>query len=203
MNVDLPSRAEARKRLGLDDRPVALVVSGGGGNGISEAPLGVAARSCPDMQWITIGAVQRDWHATLPPNLSHHGWVENAPDYIAASDLVVSSTGNTTCAQVLQAGLPWIVVPEWRYFDEQVEKARALARAGAAVHLPHLPSSAQAWRAALEQARSQHAPDRQHKLAGDAQAAQRTADWLGQLAAHLWDAPASTTKTPQKDQIHA
>ena len=138
VNVSLPDPEEARTTLKLGKRPMALVVCGGGGNGISEAALGVAARSYPQMDWITIGEVQRDWHATLPPNLIHKGWVENAPDYIAAADLVISSTGNTTCAQVLTAAKPWIVVPEWRYFDEQVEKARALGKAGAALHLPHM-----------------------------------------------------------------
>ena len=185
----LPSRAAARARLGIArDARVALVISGGGGSGIAEAPLGVAARSHPDMQWITIGTVQRDWHATLPPNLTHKGWVEDAPEHIAAADLIVSSTGNTTCAQVLRAGVPWIVVPEWRYFDEQLEKARALAREGAALHLPHLPASAHRWVEAVEQARDRHDPAAQAALAGSTPP-EATARWLEDLASRLWDAP--------------
>jgi UDP-N-acetylglucosamine:LPS N-acetylglucosamine transferase len=197
----LPKPEEARATLKLGKRPMALVVCGGGGNGISEAALGVAARSYPQMDWITIGEVQRDWHATLPPNLIHKGWVDNAPDYIAAADLVISSTGNTTCAQVLTAAKPWIVVPEWRYFDEQVEKARALGQAGAALHLPHMPSSAHAWRAAIEQAKSQHNPARQRALAGGSDAATRTAQWLGNLADRLWDRPEISTSL--KEVHHA
>jgi hypothetical protein len=201
VNVSLPKPEDARRTLKLGKRPMALVVCGGGGNGISEAALGVAARSYPQMDWITIGEVQRDWHATLPPNLTHKGWVDNAPDYIAAADLVISSTGNTTCAQVLTAAKPWIVVPEWRYFDEQVEKARALGQAGAALHLPHMPSSAHAWRAAVEQAQRQHDPARQRALAGGADAAIRTAHWLSSLADRLWDR--SDISTSLKEVHHA
>ncbi len=126
------------------DRPVALLVSGAGGTGFAQAPMGVAARAFPDWHWMTIGATQPDWHATQGGNLTHRGWVDDPATHVAAADLVISSTGNTTCAQVLAAGRPWIVVPEWRYFDEQRLKAEALARAGVALHLPHLPSSAHA-----------------------------------------------------------
>ncbi|WP_424931829.1 glycosyltransferase [Amaricoccus macauensis] len=201
VNARIPSRRSARARLGLGEAPVAVVISGKGGNGLAEAPLGVAARSFPDMKWITIGEIQRDWHATLPPNLTHHGWVENAPDYIAAADLVVSSAGNTTCAQVLTATRPWIVVPEWRYFEEQVEKARALDRAGVALHLPHLPGSAHGWRRAVETAKARFDPERQRALAGNENAARATALWLEELSARLWDTP--TFIHPERNTLHA
>lgn len=186
VDLDLPGRAEARARLGLPPAGrVALVVSGGGGDGVSEAPLGVAARTFPDIRWITVGAVRRDWHATLPGNLDHAGWVGDMADRIAAADLVVASTGNTTTARILAAGRPWIAVPEWRYFDEQVEKARALARAGVALHLPHLPSSAHRWREAVEIALARHDPARQRALVRR-DAAPATARWLDGLAGRLW-----------------
>lgn len=204
LRTPMPERTAARARLNLGAQPVALVVSGQGGNGLAEAPLGVAARSFPAMRWITIGEVQRDWHATAPPNLEHRGWVDNAPDHIAAADVVVSSAGNTTCAQVLTATRPWIVVPEWRYFDEQVEKARALDRAGAALHLPHLPGSAHGWRQALQQATDRHDPDRQRTLAGSHTAVDGAARWLERLAARLWgSAPDLHEPTHQKDPANA
>ncbi|GGA96372.1 glycosyltransferase [Allosediminivita pacifica] len=197
----LPCRGVARARLGLDPAArIALVVSGGGGSGTHEAPLGVAARSFPDMQWITIGDVERDWHATPPANLDHRGWVDNAGDYIAAADLIVSSAGNTTCAQVLAAGTPWIVVPEWRYFDEQAEKARALDRAGAAVVLNALPASAHRWHEAVSRARTLHDPTRQQALAGGPRAAATAARWLETLADTLWRSAPATLKTRKDPQ---
>ena len=183
---DLPDRQTARAALGLrPDQKMALVLSGGGGTGFGAAPLGVAARAFPDWQWITIGKLQGDWHATQGANLRHKGWVDDVATHVAAADLVVSSTGNTTCAQVLGAGLPWIVVPEWRYFDEQLCKAQALARAGAALHLPHLPSSAHAWKAAIADALQGHDRAAQAALL-EPDPAQGTADWLERLATELW-----------------
>ncbi|SFC21291.1 glycosyltransferase [Tropicimonas isoalkanivorans] len=186
IDTTMPDRATARRRLGIaDGTKVALVISGAGGNGVSEAPLGVAARTFPDTQWIGIGAVQRDWHATMPANLHLRGWVDTAAEHIAAADLVIASTGNTTCHQILAAGRPWIAVPEWRYFDEQVEKARALDRAGAAFHLPALPASAHRWREAVEQAHARHDPARQRALVAP-RAAEDTAAWLEGLSGRLW-----------------
>ncbi|MFN3273408.1 MAG: glycosyltransferase [Paracoccus sp. (in: a-proteobacteria)] len=182
----LPDRAAARRALGLEpDRALALVVSGAGGTGFSQAPLGVAARTRPDWHWLTIGRLQEEWHATAGRNLTFKGWVGDAATHIAAADLVISSTGNTTCAQVLAAGKPWIVVPEWRYFDEQRLKAIALDRAGAALHLPHLPSSAQAWEAAITRAQARHDPAAQARLLSP-DPAPATAAWLEGLVRDLW-----------------
>ena len=77
-----------------------------GGSGFAAAPLAIGARISPAARWITLGQVARDWHATEPPNLEHRGWVDNVTDFLAAADLVVASTGNTTCQQILAAGVP-------------------------------------------------------------------------------------------------
>ncbi|MEH3158528.1 MAG: glycosyltransferase, partial [Sphingomonas taxi] len=171
-----------------------LVLSGGGGEGFAQAPLGVGARTRPAARWITIGKIQRDWHATEPANIEHRGWVDDAADHIAAADLVIASTGNTTCQQILAAGRPWLAIPEWRYFDEQHRKAEALAAAGVACVRPHLPSSAQGWAAALDEARTTHRPDRQRAMIDDAPA-DRAAGWLEALALRL-GAPLATPASP-------
>ncbi len=185
----IPSRAEARRALGIaPGARVALVLSGAGGGGISSAPLGIAARSFPDWRWLSIGPVGRDWHATEPANLAHLGWVADPERHIAAADLVIGSAGNTVCQQVLAAGRPWIVVPEWRYFDEQVRKAEALARAGVALHLAHPPSSAGAWRDAVRRALATQDPARQRRLVAPDPAG-TAARWLTDLARRLWAEP--------------
>lgn len=184
-DVNMPPRDLARWRLGLEDRPLMLVVSGGGGDGVAEAPLGVGARAFPGWQWVTIGNVRRDWHATPPANLSHKGWVENAQDWIAAADCVIASTGNTTCQQILAAARPWIAIPEWRYFDEQAQKAAALGRAGVATQLSAYPASARQWRDVVERAIADHDPVRQIDLV-KTDGAQVAATWLEALADRLW-----------------
>lgn len=188
VDTTLPSRARARRRLGIPaDRRVVLVLSGGGGDGFASAPLALGARAMPDAQWITVGKVARDWHATEPANLIHKGWVDDVPDHLAAADLVIASTGNTTCQQILAAGLPWIAVPEWRYFDEQIAKARALDAAGAALHLASMPASLPAWRDAIRRARARHDPALQRSMVR-ADAAPHVARWLDALA-HRLDTP--------------
>ncbi len=186
VRVEMPTRPAARARLGVGEgEELVVVVSGAGGSGFRTAPLGVGARATPRARWIVIGAAAEDWHATPHGNLEFIGWVENPADFIAAADLVVASTGNTTCAMILAAARPWIAVPEWRYFDEQVEKARALARAGVAHHEPHPPSSAQAWRRAIAAARDRHDPARQRACIS-ADSAEQAARWLDDLAEDLW-----------------
>ena len=193
----MPSREAARERLGIGARErVFLVVAGGGGDGPASAPLGVGARTFPDVSWHTIGPVRDSWHATEPANLIHHGWVEDAADRIAAADLVIGSVGNTVCQQVLAAGRPWIAVPEWCYFDEQVCKARTLDAAGLARAEPHLPSHAGGWRRAVEEAFAGHEPIRQRaSVREDADA--HAADWLDGLCVSLWgERPRAPARAP-------
>ena len=193
VRVDMPTKEAARARLDIGaDEEFFLVVSGAGGNGFRTAPLGVGARATPHTRWTVIGAAGEDWHATTSANLEFAGWVDNPEDYIAAADLVIASTGNTTCAMVLTAARPWIAIPEWRYFDEQVEKAKALARAGVAHHEPHAPSSAHAWRAAIAAARDGHRPDLQRACIAEAPAREAAA-WLDGLATSLWAGHPYTT----------
>ncbi|MET0269404.1 MAG: glycosyltransferase, partial [Sphingomonas sp.] len=139
-------RIDARRALGLPEAAdIVLVVAGGGGGGTPATPLTLGARAEPDSLWLTIGAVEHEWHATPPGNLHHLGWVDRSALYMAAADRVVSSAGNTTVHMIAATGRPWIVVPEWRYFDEQLWKARLLGEAGAAVMLDHWPAHGGAW----------------------------------------------------------
>ncbi|WP_062732739.1 glycosyltransferase [Sphingobium abikonense] len=201
LGVDLrvPEREVARQRIGIEpNEELILVLSGGGGEGFGQAPLGVGARSRPSARWITIGKVQRDWHATEPGNIEHRGWVDNADDYVAAANLVISSTGNTTCQQILAAAKPWLAVPEWRYFDEQHRKADALAAAGVATTRPHLPSSAHGWASALADTWTSHHPDRQRAMIDEAPAL-ATAQWLEALIDRLWSQQPARTSASFKE----
>lgn len=178
-------RDAARAALGLPPgRRITLAVGGGGGDGLPATPLTLGARGDPDGLWISIGSVHHEWHATPPANLEHRGWVDRPQMFMAAADRIVSSAGNTTVHQLLSLGRPWVVVPEWRYFGEQVEKARALARAGVATVLDHWPGHAGAWDAAWTMADAID-PDAQRALF-DPHAASGAAIWLDALAARLW-----------------
>ena len=183
--AEFPTREEARRRLALNDaEEIVLVIAGGGGEGTPSAPLTLGARNEPDARWITIGQVRSEWHETPPGNLEHRGWVDNPRDWIAASDRIVSSCGNTTVHLILAAGKPWVVIPEWRYFDEQFCKAEVLDREGLAAVSRHWPSHAGAWD------RLWHAAglidiDRQRAVIA-AEPAQAAAQWLDRLSSQLW-----------------
>ena len=184
------SKAEARRKLGLPEAgEIVLVVAGGGGEGTPSAPLTLGARAEPDAQWITIGTVRSEWHETPPGNLDHRGWVDNPAEWIAAADRVVSSCGNTTVHMVLATGKPWIVVPEWRYFDEQFCKAEVLDREGLAATSRHWPSHAASWGQLWAAARLVDC-ERQRAII-DPDAATHAAQWLDELAASLWAGSAS------------
>ena len=186
VDTHVPKRELARRRIGIGaDEEMVLVMAGGGGKGFSQAPLAVGARSRPAARWITIGRIERDWHATEPANLEHRGWVDTAADHVAAADIVIASTGNTTCQRILAAARPWLAIPEWRYFDEQHRKAEALDAAGVASVRPHLPSSAEAWHGAIAETLAGHCPAAQRAMIED-NPADMAAAWLERLAGDLW-----------------
>ena len=178
-------RNVARERLGLDpEQEIVLVIAGGGGEGSPSAPLTLGARAEPDARWITIGTVRSEWHETAPGNLEHRGWVDNPHEWIAAADRVVSSCGNTTVHMVLAAGKPWVVIPEWRYFDEQFCKAEVLDREGFAAVSRHWPSHAQGWEKLWAAARMIDV-ERQRAVV-DPHSAEGAAAWLDDLCCKLW-----------------
>ncbi|PRY93735.1 hypothetical protein BCF33_2619 [Hasllibacter halocynthiae] len=179
-------RVRARLRLGLaPDANVVLVLSGGGGAGTPLAPLTMAARAMPDTLFVTIGTVAGEWHETGAANLRHDGWVDGADDHLDAADAVIASTGNTTCHQILARGLPWLAVPEWRYFEEQLWKGRCLAREGVCALRETWPGTPQGWRDALAEAARADGARARSMVRADA--APRAARWLEDLAARLWD----------------
>ena len=188
LGIDLmpgPNQAEARKMLDLPaDKRIVVVIAGGGGVGTPTAPLTLGARDDHEALWFTIGEITSEWHETPPGNLSHKGWVDNPATWIAAADGVVSSCGNTTVHMVCAAGKPWIVVPEWRYFDEQLGKADALERAGLAAVARNWPSHSGGWRKLWDAASRLDLQAQQSLI--DRNAARDAAVWLDELALSVW-----------------
>ena len=184
----LPDRDAARREIGVaEDQETCTVISGGGGGGTPLAPLTMAARAMPDVRFDVIGAVAREGHETVPGNLVLHGWVDRPEPFLAAADVFVASTGNTTCHQILSTGTPWVAVPEWRYFAEQLEKGRALQRAGVAHLCETWPATPSAWRDAFAAARRCD-PEAARSMV-DPSAAAAAAAWLERLAGTLWAEP--------------
>lgn len=182
---DVPPKDEARRRLGLDPlREVVVVITGGGGAGTPYAPLTVAARAAPEALWLAIGPTHREGHETDFANLRELGWVDNVTDYLAAADIVVASAGDNTVHEIARIGQKLVIMPEWRYFGEQVRKAQALVRLGAAVSAPNWPSDLASWQQVLGQARALDTKAIRAIYAPEAAA--RGAEWLETLTDELW-----------------
>ncbi|MEE4350128.1 MAG: glycosyltransferase [Pacificimonas sp.] len=186
-DTHVPKKAEAREALGLEpDRRIVVVLTGGGGSGTPYAPLTMAARAAPGTRFVTLGPVHREGHETDFANLEERGWVDDVGTWLSAADIVIASAGDNTVHEVAKIGRPFIVAPEWRYFDEQLRKAEQLERVGAAVLMRSWPGSLSAWRQVLAEAEAIDL-SRQADLY-DAGAAKRAADRLEDLAARLWSA---------------
>ena len=195
--VAVVGREEARQRLGLNAADeIIRILAGAGGGGAPMAPLCLGARAFPGARWIAIGPVAPEWHATQPGNLELLGWTASPELWIGAADIVIAGAGNTAVHAILAVGRPFLVIPEWRYYDEQGRKAEALARAGAATMRQTWPGSPAAWAAALAQARAL-SPEVQQALAPPG-AAVLAAAWLEDLAETLWRPAAARILQPER-----
>jgi processive 1,2-diacylglycerol beta-glucosyltransferase len=174
-------REAVRTRFGFaQDRPLVLVMGGGGGVGpMAElAERLVALPSAPQVLVLcgtnTRLQAQVDALASrLPGRLRSMGFTPNVDLLLEAADLVVSKAGGLTCAEALVKHTPLVV---FRPTPGQEEaNARYLETGGAAVHADSLATVAATvsrWLEdpdALQRARAQAArlarPDAAHDIA--------------------------------------
>lgn len=110
------NRASARARLGLEERPTALLLGGGAGIGpLAEVATALApALARRSGQLVVIcGRNQRlrqELESRLwPAPVRVTGFVDDMPAWMAASDLLVTKAGPGTIAEALACGLPMIL----------------------------------------------------------------------------------------------
>jgi len=112
--LDAPSKTEARKRLGLDDRFTCLLSSGGEGVGRNTLAL-VSALLHSDVspQVVVIAgrneALKSELKALGSKELRIEGFVENLAEYLAASDVFVGKAGPASVYEALLIGRPALV----------------------------------------------------------------------------------------------
>ncbi len=145
--LELPPRAQAIKRLGLDSRLATLVVTGAsqGAKTVNEAMLTVI----PELTlqgWQVLHLAGRDHGPAVTKAYREQGIVGRVIDFTAdmgdvwaVADLAVSRSGASTCAELTACGVPSILLPYPFHRDmHQRANARVLADAGAAVLLEDL-----------------------------------------------------------------
>ena len=149
----LDRRLQARALFQLPEESFVVLIVGGsqGSEALNQLLLtaldAVAARSLdrPDhlhILWSTGPRYHEAMQAALD-ELGNPDWVhpspyfDNMPDILAAADLTVGRAGAMFTAELLNQGLPGILVPlPSAAADHQTHNARALAEAGAAVFTP-------------------------------------------------------------------
>ena len=168
-------RDASRRRRGSG----VLVVHGRGGRPLDGARLVEAAAMTPDRLWTGIGPITSP--PVLPPNLQLRGWIESVAEEMDKVEIVVGAAGDGLVNAVIAADKPFICLPEPRAYGEQMTKAAALARAGAAVVLDHWPEASR-WPAILEGSLALRASDRQAVTGEGLKAA---GEWLLGLASKM------------------
>lgn len=144
--------AAARRGLGLEEAGVVVLVTGGSQGSaalntlVLEALRGVAAGRLPrphgmQLLWST-GPSHIDGIRTALGDLGSPGWVhavgyvDDMPSALASCDLAVSRAGAMATSEFTAWGIPAVLVPlPTAAADHQTRNARALAEAGAVVHL--------------------------------------------------------------------
>jgi 1,2-diacylglycerol 3-beta-galactosyltransferase len=112
--LNVPSRAEARARLGLEDRFTCLMSSGGEGVGRNQLAL-VRALVSSDVspQVVVIAgrneALKKELKALGTDGLRIEGFVEDMAAYLAASDVFIGKAGPASVYEALVVGRPALV----------------------------------------------------------------------------------------------
>ena len=154
-------KAAARRALGLPETGTLVLVVGGsqGARKMNRAAIEILQDGLPiDGQfvlWVTgrahHGAAEAALTGLAADRFAVVPYLEEGAMYqaLAAADLVVSRAGAMATSEFLAWGLPAILIPlPTAAGDHQTANARALARAGAAVHLPETGTltGARLWR---------------------------------------------------------
>lgn len=117
-------KAESRKKLGLDERPVILSFGGSlGAEKVNKACVDIIARSGKDGRYQHIHAYGQygHWFPDLVKekgtdiskcaNLDIREYIDNMPTCLAAADLVICRAGAITISEIQAQGKPAVFIP--------------------------------------------------------------------------------------------
>jgi UDP-N-acetylglucosamine--N-acetylmuramyl-(pentapeptide) pyrophosphoryl-undecaprenol N-acetylglucosamine transferase len=138
--LNLPSRADAAARFGLDPEKRTILVTGGsqGALGLNQLTAAAAPLLPDDIQILHIaGPNDRDRIASenpvKRPGYKLIGFCDQMPSAYALADLVIARSGASTLTEISLAGLPSILVPyPYAADDHQTANAKVFSEAGAA-----------------------------------------------------------------------
>ena len=142
-------KEDARKELGLDERP--LVVSAFGSQGakaMNEMTAKLFAleqeKGFPFRHIHAVGSFGWSWMPEYVqkqgvdlkkcPAITMQEYIYNMPTVMAAADVIISRAGASSCSEIAASGTPCVLIPSPNVTDNHQEKnARALEAQGGAV----------------------------------------------------------------------
>ena len=142
-------KADARKELGLDERPVVMSAFGSQGAKVMNETMAELFRlekeaGFPYQHIHAVGSFGWEW---MPELVAEKGidlkndtaitmkeYLYNMPTVMAAADVVISRAGASTCNEIAASGTPCVLIPSPNVTDNHQEKnARAMEKPGGAV----------------------------------------------------------------------
>ncbi len=114
----LPPKATLKKRLGLDPKkPCIILMAGGEGMGPLEKTVNAVAKQIGAQAQLVVvcgrnaALVQRLRAKTYPEGMrvNVQGFVTNMPDFMGASDVIITKAGPGTISEALICGLPMVL----------------------------------------------------------------------------------------------
>lgn len=138
--VDYLDRAQVRRRLGYDGRPLVVCAIGGTAVGAELLELCASAfpyltASVPDARMVLVCGPRIDPAAVKSPEgVDVRGYVRNLYEHLAACDAAVVQGGGTTTLELTALRRPFAYFPLERHFEQEYVAAR-LARHRAGVRM--------------------------------------------------------------------
>ncbi|MDA8345977.1 MAG: undecaprenyldiphospho-muramoylpentapeptide beta-N-acetylglucosaminyltransferase [Thermaerobacter sp.] len=132
-------RLAARKAIGIEQDSVLVAVTGGsqGARALTSAVCSIGERIGKGEE-VLLATGQREyerWSARAEGRLHIVPYFWNMDDVLAAADVFIGRAGAMTCAELTVMGLPSVLVPLPNAAVHQIDNARLLVDAGAAVLL--------------------------------------------------------------------
>lgn len=148
------------------ERPQVLVTMGGGEDAASRLEVYLDCLALKPADWDTtlvLGPLLHPDRATgirrrarVLGGVTVHSFLEDMPGKLSASDAVVGMAGYNTTAEILQSGIPAVLLPRTHPRLEQDIRASRLAHLGLVTSLPN--PTPETLRGALETALSRRPP---------------------------------------------
>lgn len=142
-------KEDARRALGLDERPVIVSAFGSQGAKVMNETMAEMFRmekdaGYPYQHFHAVGSFGISWMPGLVKEkgvelqdnsaIKMQEYIYNMPTVMAAADVMISRAGASTCNEIAASGTPCILIPSPNVTDNHQEKnARALEKTGGAV----------------------------------------------------------------------